>query len=148
MTNGRPGVVDTFDTVLRDVLRVTGWRQLDLAARFGVSSKTIGRYVSGEAVPPMGRRHGIVHALRDLDPALLARVASSLGLSTEFERALPRPAPDPTLARQALDAALQEVAEKLDAGPLRVRAAMAGFLARLVQADVDAPMARAMLAGR
>jgi hypothetical protein len=50
--------------------------------------------------------------------------------------------------QQAINAAVLEVAEKLDAGPIRVRAALAGFIGRLVQADVDARMARGLLAGR
>jgi transcriptional regulator with XRE-family HTH domain len=148
VTSGGPRHVDSFDRVLHAVRAATGWQLKDLAERFGISTKTIGRYISGQAVPPEARRHGIVHALRDLDPPLLTRVAASLGLSHEFERALPRPAPDAALAKVALDAAAQEVAERLDAGPLRVRAALSGFLSRLAEADLDVRTAQALLAKR
>jgi len=146
VTRSRSPVVDTIDLALLDLLRTTNWTQLQLAARLGVSTKTIGRYVCGQAVPPVWRRHAIVAALRDVDPPQLARLAAALGLSKDV---LPRPpAAEPAVAARVVDAASQEVAEKLDAGPIRVRAALARFVAQLAEANVEPHTAHALLTRR
>jgi transcriptional regulator with XRE-family HTH domain len=142
----RSRVGDTFDAALIDLLATTKWTQRQLAARLGVSSKTIGRYVNGQAVPPASRRHGIVAALRDVDPPRLARVAASLGLSKDAVP--PPPPPAPVVAARVVDAASQEVAERLDAGPIRVRIALARFVAQLAEANVDPRTAHALLTRR
>ena len=117
-----------------------------LAARFGVSTKTIGRYVSGQAVPPVARRHGLVALLHDVDRPLLARVVASLGLPKDAVP--PPPPPDSASAQRILDAAAQEVAERLDAGPIRVRAALARFALHLAEGNVDPGTAHALLTRR
>lgn len=146
MTRSPPPVVDTLDDALLDLLRTTKWTQRQLAARLGVSTKTIGRYVCGQAVPPVSRRYAIVAALRDVDPPQLARIAASLGLSKDV---LPPPsAAAPDVAARVVDAATQEVADKLDAGPIRVRAALARFVGQLADANVDPRTAQALLTRR
>jgi transcriptional regulator with XRE-family HTH domain len=137
---------DTFDLVMLDLLRAMGWTQRQLADRFGVSTKTIGRWVSGQAVPPVARRHGLVALLHDVDQPMLLRVVTSLGLP---KAALPPPpSPDSASAQRIVDAATQEVAERLDAGPIRVRAALARFVAHLAEGNVDPAAAQALLARR
>ena len=64
MKRSRSPLPAPFDAVLLELLRTTKWTQTLLAARLGVSTKTIGRYVNGQALPPSSRRH-IVAALRD-----------------------------------------------------------------------------------
>jgi len=148
MATAKPRLADTFDVVLLDVLRVSGWKQRELAARLQISPKTLGRYLRGASTPPVGKRHGFVHGLRELDAALLRRVSVSLGLSDDFATGLPRPARDPDVLRKALEAAADDVAERLDTGPVRVRRALTVFLAHLVEAGLDASTAHALLAGR
>jgi transcriptional regulator with XRE-family HTH domain len=134
--------------VLLDVLGATQWTNVALAARLGVSTKTVGRYLHGQAVPPAARRHGILAALRDLEPSMLLRVAASLGLA---EDALPRRPPPPAdlnALQPIVEAAAQEVAERVDSGPIRVRAALAGFIARLAEGNVDMRSAHALLTRR
>jgi transcriptional regulator with XRE-family HTH domain len=142
----RSPIVDTIDLVLLDLLRTAKWTQRQLAERLGLSTKTIGRYVCGQAVPPVSRRHAIVAALRDVDPPQLARIAASLGLSKDVLP--PPPAADPAVAASVVDAASHEVAERLDAGPIRVRAALARFVAQLAEANVDPRTAQALLTRR
>jgi hypothetical protein len=145
MTRSRTKLPEAFDVVLRDVLRATTWTNVALAARLGLSSKTVGRYIHRQAVPPAARRHSILAALRELEPSLLMRLASSLGLA---EDALPRRPPPPadlTALQPILEAATLEVAERLDSGPIRVRAALAGFIARLVEGNIDVRSAQALL---
>jgi transcriptional regulator with XRE-family HTH domain len=138
-------LADTFDAVLFAVLGSTKWTMRDLAARVGVSPKTIGRYVNGRAVPPVARRHGFVAALRDLDRPMLERVATSLGLSLDAIPPRPRTPADAATSQRILDAATLEVAERLDAGPIRVRAALARFVARLAEGNIDPGTAHALL---
>jgi hypothetical protein len=146
MTRSSSRQADTFDVVLLDLLRTMQWTQTQLATHWGVSTKTIGRYVSGQAVPPVSRRHGLLAALRDVDRPLLLRLAAPLGLSKD---ALPpRPPADAASSQRILDAAVQEVAEKLDAGPIRVRAALARFVAQLAEGNVDPGTAHALLTRR
>jgi transcriptional regulator with XRE-family HTH domain len=146
VTRSPAPVVDTFDLALLGLLATTQWTQRQLAARLGVSSKTIGRYVSGQAVPPVSRRYAIVAELRDVDPPQLARIAASLGLSKDVLP--PPPAADPAVAARVVDVATQEVAEKLDAGPIRVRAALARFVGQLAEANVDPRTAQELLTRR
>jgi transcriptional regulator with XRE-family HTH domain len=141
-------MADTFDAVLRDVVHQMGWKQHELAQRLSVSPKTIGRYLSGKVMPPLARRHGMVHALRDIPRPLLTRVTTSLQVSDDFSAELPRPHRDPELARPGLEAAVIEVAEKVDSGPVRVRRALVLFLTRLIEADVDAKTAKELIASR
>jgi hypothetical protein len=105
----------------------------------------MGRYVNEQAVPPKHRRHGIVHAFRDLSPPLVARVAASLGVSADFATGLPHRPVDVELARKVVLEGLNDVMERLDTGPLRTRRALALFLGRLVAAKVDPETAQALL---
>jgi transcriptional regulator with XRE-family HTH domain len=146
VTRSRPNPGDTFRLALLALLGTTRWTQRELAARLGVSSKTIGRYVGGQALPPVPRRHHIVAALRDVDPAMLQRIAASLGLSKDVLP--PRPPADTVASQRILDAATQEVAEKLDAGPVRVRAALARFVGHLAEASIEPRLAYALLTRR
>src|ERR1700678_1216943 len=106
-------IVDNFRLVLLLVLQEMKWTQTQLAQRLGVSTKTITRYVCSQSLPPVGRRHGIVYALRELPAPLLLRVAASLNVAADFAVELPRVTRDPELLRPALEAAVAEVAEKL-----------------------------------
>ena len=84
-------------------------------------------------------------ALRDLDRPLLERVATSLGLSLDAIPPRPRTPADAATSQRILDAATLEVAERLDAGPIRVRAALARFVARLAEGNIDPGTAHALL---
>jgi hypothetical protein len=145
MVSARSRAVETFDSVLRDVLLQTGWRHHHLAAKLGVSTKTVGRYTGGQSVPPVAWRHGIVHALRELEPRLLARVAVSLGVSQGFAGGLPRALRDSGHLRLAVQAALGELAERLDASPVRVRKEAGLFLSRLAEAGLDLATAQTLV---
>jgi hypothetical protein len=146
MSTPKTKLVDTFAAVLVDILSVTRTKQNVLAQQLGVSTKTFGRYLNGQATPPPGRRHGIVHAFRDLPPPLLSRVAASLGVSDDFSHGLPHPKPAPEELGAVIEAALREVMVKLDTGPSRTRAALTNFLGRLAAAHVDPASAQAALA--
>jgi transcriptional regulator with XRE-family HTH domain len=143
-------LVDSFSVVLFSVRAATQWTQRELAFRLGISAKTLARYESGRVMPPASRRHGIVHALSILDPALLARVARSLGVADDFVQGLPR-APhvvDAGVAQGVVERAVLEAAERVDAGPGRTRAALQTFLARLAQAGIDRDTAHRALGTR
>jgi hypothetical protein len=145
----RPVVhADSFAAALHRVYAATEWTQIVLAGHLGISPKTLGRYTRGEAFPPVGRRHGIVHALRDLDPALLLQVVRSLGLGDDFAHGLPRaPASaDHTATQRIVADAVNEVAERVDAGPGRTRLALITFLERLDAAHIDLAAAKTALA--
>jgi hypothetical protein len=137
----------SFREVLLAIQGATGWTQPMLAERFGISVRTLTRYTAGEAVPPPSRRHGIVHALGDLHPTLLARVVASLGVAHDFPAGVPiRPVVlHPDVVRQAVDAAVIEAAERVDAGPIRTRLALATFLDRMAARGIDVATARTAL---
>ena len=143
-----PPLVDTFRDVILAIRYTTGWTQPVLAQRLGISVRTLTRYTDGRKVPPPSRRHGIVHALSDLDPTLLARVVASLGVAHDF----PAGAPvgprvlDPAVVHQTVEAAVIEAAERVDAGPTRTRLALATFLQRMAEQGIDGATARAVLA--
>jgi transcriptional regulator with XRE-family HTH domain len=142
-------LVDSFSNVLRDVRSATKWTQRALAFSLGVSPKTLGRYESGAAMPPVSRRHGIVHALRGINPALLFRVARSLDVADDFVEGLPHPprVVDAGVVRGVVERAVIEAAERVDAGPGRTRTAIQTFLARLAEAGIDRDEAHRVLAG-
>jgi transcriptional regulator with XRE-family HTH domain len=147
---GAMPLVDSFSAVLRDVCSSTRWTQRELARRLGISAKTVGRYVNDGMMPPASRRHGIVHALRGINPALLARVARSLDVADDFVQGLPQAprVPDASAVRSVVERAVLEAAERVDAGPGRTRTALQTFLARLAQAGIDRDEAhRALAAG-
>jgi hypothetical protein len=148
MAAHKPGSVDSFREVLADVLAATGWRLNVLADRFKVSTKTIGRYYHGKAIPPVGRRHGIVYALSDIDPVLLDRVIGTLGVTGDFTNGMPRAPLPPELARTTLESALGELVERLDTGAQKTRVAITRFVARLDDAHLDVATVRALLAKR
>jgi transcriptional regulator with XRE-family HTH domain len=142
------GLTDSFDAVIRAIRDAHGWTQIQLAQRLGVSPKTLGRYTLNNELPPPARRHGMVHALADIDPALLARFARALGVVHDFPQGLPRPTTEIDLAaaRTAIEAAVIEAADRVDAGPGRTRLALIMFLERLASAGVDRDTARGLLA--
>ena len=146
---GAMALVDSFSNVLRHVRSATQWTQRELARRLGISTKTLGRYENDGVMPPAARRHGIVHALRGINPALLARVARSLDVADDFVEGLPQ-APrvvDAGVVRGVVERAVLEAAERVDAGPGRTRAALQTFLARLAEAGIDRDAAHRVLAG-
>jgi len=145
MTHAKTDLVDTFAAVLRDIMSATGLKQNIIAHMLGVSTKTMGRYFNEQAVPPVHRRHGIVHAFRDLPPPLVARVAASLGVSADFATHLPHRPIDPEHARRVVLEGLNDVMERLDTGPLRTRRALGLFLGRLAAAKIDPAAAQALL---
>jgi transcriptional regulator with XRE-family HTH domain len=146
MPSSTPIGAETFASVLTAVLGATGMTAKTLAARLGLSPKTITRYTCGYGEPPLRARHGIVYALRDIDPGLLTRLVASLGLTHEFISGAPAPAPDAAVAKHVTEAALVELLDRLDVGHVSGRQAVTRFLARLADARIDATTARNALA--
>ena len=94
------------------LLKSMGWKNVELAVRLGIGRACSGRYM-GVSSSRRAARHRLFPA-RPPTPAL-ARVAS-LGVET---RPSCRSRRDPELARPMIEAALLDMAEKLDAGPIR-----------------------------
>jgi hypothetical protein len=138
-------LVDTFAEVLTDIQTTMRWKQKVLAVKLGVSAKTIGRYTAGAAIPPPSRRHGIVHALRDLPAPLPTRVSASLGVAADFAEGLSRPPSDPELARPQLAKVVEDVSEGLETSHSRARQTLTLVLTALVGAKLDAATALALL---
>jgi transcriptional regulator with XRE-family HTH domain len=100
--------------------------QIELAARFGISAKTLSRWEYGERVPTRAQALDIVHQLAPMRPPRLAELARALGVEAPADPA----APDPSAAR-IIDEAVWRTAEELDVSAQLVRRALAGVLARV-----------------
>jgi transcriptional regulator with XRE-family HTH domain len=137
-------------TALREEL---GWNQGDLAARVGVSVRTVSNWENGYWLPPEKQRLHVLLALRDVPPAYVLQIAETLGLTADpahasllqpFRDALAGVAERPPVAnvapprpprvdgatlKRAIDAAVREVSDALDAKPNDVRAGVSRVLA-------------------
>jgi transcriptional regulator with XRE-family HTH domain len=145
---------------IRDEL---GWSQSTLAARLSVSKRTISSWENGYWLPPFKQRMHVLYALRSVPAHHVLTIANALGLSQDdavaqflepYERAVdgdvdePAPAlPDPPkrvavspeALRGAVDAAVKDVADAIDARPNDVRMAVGRVLAvcAAMQATVE-----------
>ena len=149
MVTPKARTADSFALVLLDVLAAMKWKQNVLAQKLGVSTKTIGRYVNGQAVPPIGRRIGIVHALSEVDVPLLTRVATSLGVEAQFRGSLPRPVRDLASVKPVLLEKAGSLADDvLDASRPKTTRALILFLKLMVDLELDAKSALGLLETR
>jgi transcriptional regulator with XRE-family HTH domain len=136
-----------FHTALLRIMAATKWTQVELARRFGVSTKTVSRWVLGKAFPVARVRHGLVYALGDLEAGLLTVFANSIGLPSEVAARVAKPtAVNPVAARATIEAAITEAADQLNAPPGRTRRALFTFVQRLAEAGIDRVAARDLLA--
>jgi hypothetical protein len=140
-----PGRVESFAEVLpaaKDALKLTN---ADVAARMRVSKGAIEYWL--QHAPPPHRRQSIVDAFPDLPAELRRRLAASLGIVVAVAEERP-PAPDPAMIKAALEAALFEAAETMNAPARDVRKAFAALLARVAALGVDAGTASAIVGGK
>ena len=133
MTRSRTPGVDTIDLALLDLL---GDHEVDAAParvaprRLERDDRALRQRAGGSPRLAPVRNRGGASRRR---PCAARAIAASLGLSKDVLP--PPPAADPAVAARVVDAATQEVAEKLDAGPIRVRAALARFIAQLAERE-------------
>jgi transcriptional regulator with XRE-family HTH domain len=131
---------------LRDDL---GWSQRVLASRLSVSKRTVSLWENGYWLPPFKQRMHVLFALREAPAQHLLAIADSLGLSHDDAVAqflapyalslqgdvgealppAPRARPSPEALRDAVDAAVKDLADAIDARPNHVRTAVARVLA-------------------
>ncbi len=155
-----------FHYALRSLRRELGWNQHALAARFGVSVRTLTSWECGYTLPQPKQRLHVVLSLREAPPQHVLNVAAALGMSGDpavapflqpFEDALaaledddapslpappplpPPPRPTPEAVRAAADSVVLEAANHLDVRPNDVRAIVAKVVAacRAIGANVD-----------
>jgi hypothetical protein len=137
-----PARVESFDWVFReakDLLKITFQ---EAASRLGVSKKTLETWLVRP--PKLHRRRAIVDAFPELPRELRVRLAASLGVA--LVEASPKP--ESALLRGALEGALFEAAETLDAPARDVRKAFGVLLARVAGMGIDLATASALLAAR
>jgi transcriptional regulator with XRE-family HTH domain len=145
MPISKPKLVDSLGDVLLDVSSLKGWKRHELASRLELSTKTLNRYLFEAVMPPASRRHGLLHALSDLPAPLLTRLAAVLGLSPDVVASLPKPSRSLDAARPVIEAVVEDMANRVDAGPKKTRAALAAFVTRLLETDVDLKTALTIL---
>jgi transcriptional regulator with XRE-family HTH domain len=150
----RRSEADQFRRALLSVRTGNAWTQEQLAARLGVSKRTLSNWECGYWLPPHKQRLHLVLALRDQAPEHVLEVADGLGVSVDpatvpflqpYRDALappppeppPPPAPvvlpqppprvptDPELLRKAMDAVLRDAADAMNVATNELRAAVA-----------------------
>jgi transcriptional regulator with XRE-family HTH domain len=153
----RRSETDRFRVAVMRMRKELGWTQNALAARLGISRRTLSTWESGYWLPPFKERLHVVLKLRDVPPQHVLEIADALGLGTDpmvqalltpFRDALygpdeddappaapaapsppPSPRPAPEQLRAAMDVVVRETADALDARPNDVRAAITRALA-------------------
>lgn len=135
----RSASVDDFDTVFREVKELLKLTFEEAAGRIDVSKKTLETWLKHP--PNVHRRRAIVAAFPDVPRPLRARLAASLGIPPGDEAAKP----DTALLKAALEGALFEAAETLDAPARDVRKAFGLLLARVAGLGIDVQTASALL---
>jgi transcriptional regulator with XRE-family HTH domain len=137
--------------VVRNAL---GESQSTFGGRFGVSRRTLTRWESDGELPPVAQQIHLAVELRHVDAALLRPLLASMVHLHEDVVALVTSATvrtetlPPATAKAQVDGALALMAEELDIGPRKLRAALATLVERLHAAGVAMDGARGALASR
>jgi len=135
--------------VVRNAL---GESQSTFGGRFGVSRRTLTRWESDGELPPVAQQIHLAVELRHVDAALLRPLLASMVDLHEDVVALVTSATVRTetlaTAKAQVDGALALMAEELDTGPRKLRAALATLVERLHAAGVAMDGARGALASR
>jgi DNA-binding XRE family transcriptional regulator len=151
----------SFGGMLMRVRRGLQWSQDDLAARLGVSRKTVSHWECGHWLPPANLHMHIITALYDapsehvlamadtlgvsahpVAKALLASHRAALGLSSDgVARAPARTAADPTLLA-TVDAILRDAADTLDVSANDLRVVLAHALGACAERGATLEAAR------
>jgi DNA-binding XRE family transcriptional regulator len=122
-------------------------------ARLGVTQRTMTRWEVDGELPPLAQRKHLATVLGGARPDLVAPLHAALGLPADFVQMLaPAPmasaAPVSTdAARAALDTAVATMAEDLDVGPRKLRAAVVELLRCLQETGLPLEAARLLLTG-
>jgi hypothetical protein len=130
----------SFEGVFREAKDLLKISFQDAAARVGVSKKTLETWL--KRPPNAHRRRAIVDAFPELPRELRVRLAKSLDVPLIEASAKP----DSALLRGALEGALFEAAETLNAPARDVRKAFGVLLARVAGLGIDVATASALLA--
>jgi len=124
-----------FGAALSRLREAVGWSQSTLAARLGVSLKTVSNWEVGYWLPPPAQRAHLVVTLHGSPHAELVAVAETLGVRSSPAVAVlldaQRPRAHKPLApglRAAVDAAILTASDALNARPNDVRSAVLGVL--------------------
>jgi DNA-binding XRE family transcriptional regulator len=147
-----------------------GWAQDVLAARLGISRRTLSHWETGHWLPPIKLRPHIVLALRNAPPEYVLEMADSLGVSvtpgTEsmlqpFRDALeadqaepappvppPRVPPNPVVLRGAVDDVLRDAADEMNVSANELRAVLVRTLAACADQQATLEEAQAAVAVR
>ncbi len=142
-----------FAVTLQLLRREMKWSQDTLARKLGISRRSLVSWECGYWLPPHKQRMHVVFALRDVPPQFVLGAAVALGVSDDeamapllapFEAALegddddenaapppppPAPRPEPENLRTAVDAAVREAADAIDARANELRGAIGRVLA-------------------
>jgi transcriptional regulator with XRE-family HTH domain len=147
--NSKSKAGEPLGDVLAAIRHATRLNHTELAARLGISVRTLGRYwIHGEA-PPVARRHAMVHALPELDLSLLIRFAAALDLPESVARAARRAGGgDRVQAARTFDAALFRAAELAELPPGRVRKMVEPVLLAMAEHGIDAELGLELLRAR
>jgi transcriptional regulator with XRE-family HTH domain len=133
---------ESFRVTLARLRAELGWNQEALAAKLGVTARTLSNWENGYWLPPVKQRLHVLLALRDVPPQYVLAFAEQLGLATDpahdaflqpFRDALePEPVEggaESVALKGAVDAVVKEVAGALGARLEDVRAGIARVLA-------------------
>lgn len=139
---------ETLEQVVGAILIARRWNQLTLAARLGISSKTLARYCSGHPPTP-ARARDMVQQLTFVEPALHARFAACLAVPVQpAQVASPvvASAPkDPSNAKLTIDLAILAASEQLGLVPTTARTAARMVLDAMMSAGLEPAVVRDLL---
>jgi transcriptional regulator with XRE-family HTH domain len=139
-----------FAQALRSVRKSLGESQDTFGARLDVARRTLTRWEIRGELPPMAQRKHLATVLGDVRRDLQDELLESLELGDEFAALVSERAPDtqprdPAAALAGVDAAVLAMAEELDVGPRKLRAALTRLLVRLEAAGLSLAAARGVV---
>ncbi len=123
----RFGTVVTPGTALRACRVALEHGQHELAARLGVSRRTLSRCEFDDQQPPVAERERVMTWLADAPPHLVRALANAWGIATP-----PQAMPPPVVTNEAIHVGLGGIvfkgADDLDVSPRRLRAVLIDLL--------------------
>ena len=152
-TRRRRSEAERFRVALLRLRSEEDWTQRTLAAKLGVSKRTLSNWECGYWLPPFKQRLHVLLSLRDAPPEHVLEIADALGVSSDpavatflqpYKDALDPPAPapdvaalpapprrptDPARLRSALDAVVRDAADAMNVPANELRGAIGRAIA-------------------